>query len=102
ERRLQHVLFARSRERILGAQRHALDDAAVAHLEDLDDEACGPDLETEYVAVAELDGGHLLLSIVQRLHGAHGVAQLRRLLEPLAFGGIDHAALERSEEHTSE
>ena len=35
---------------------------------------------------------HLLLPIAQRLHGAHRVAQLRRLLEPLALRGLRPSA----------
>ena len=55
----------------------------------------GPPLHAEHVAVAELGRGHLLLAVVQRLHRAHRVAQLRRLLEPLGLGGRDHPRLQR-------
>ena len=48
----------------------ALDDAAAADLEHLDDDAGRAALQAEHVAVAELGRRHLLLPIVQRLHGA--------------------------------
>ena len=73
----------------------ALDDPAAAHLEHLDDDAGRSELHAEHVAVAELGRRHLLLAVVQRLHGAHRVAQLRRLLEPLAFGRVDHPRPQR-------
>ena len=98
QRRLQHVSFARSRDCILGAQLHALDDAAVADLEDLDDEARWAELEAEYVAVPELDCRHFLLPIVKRLDGPQRVAHLRRLFEPLPLGGREHPRPQRLHE----
>ena len=70
---------------VLGAQLDALDDAAAAHLEDLDrrrrpGRASAPNT-SRWPSSARR---HLLLAIVQRLHRAHRVAQLRRLLEALA------------------
>ena len=58
----------------------------------------GPELQTEHVAVAQLGGRHLLLAIVQRLHRAQRVAQLRRFLEALALGGAEHARPQRLDE----
>ena len=50
----------------------------------------GPSFRPNTSRCAELGRRHLLLAIVQRLHRPHRVAQLRRLLEPLACGGVDH------------
>jgi hypothetical protein len=44
--------------------------------------------------VTELCGGHLLLTIVEGLDGADGIAQLRRLLETLGIRSREHTALE--------
>ena len=41
---------------------------------------------------------HLLLAIVQRLHGPHRVAQLRGFLEALASRGVEHARVQRLDE----
>ena len=60
------------------------------------DDAGRTELQPEHVAVPELGGGHLLLAIVQRLDGPQRVAQLRRLLEPLARRGVEHPALAAS------
>ena len=70
ERRLQHVASRStprrspaSRSPRSGRQLDALDDPAAAHLEDLDDDAGGPDLQAEHVAIAELARRHLLLAL---------------------------------------
>ena len=74
-------------DRLLGPELDALDDAPAADLEHLDDDAGRAELQAEDVAMPELGGRHLLLAVVQRLHRAQRVAQLRRLLEALAVGG---------------
>src|SRR5436853_612441 len=56
DRRFEHVAFARSDNRILGPQLHALDDAAAADLKDLERDAGRAELQAEHVAVAELGG----------------------------------------------
>ena len=95
DRGLEHVAFARSDDRLLGAELDPFDDAAAADLEDLDGDAGRAELQAEHVAMAELGGRHLLLAIVQRLHRAHRVAQLRRFLEALAAGGVEHPRPQR-------
>ena len=65
-----------------------------AHLEHLHDRAARPELDAERVAIAEARRRHLLLPIAQRLDGADGVAQVRRLLVALLVGGRAHRALE--------
>ena len=78
----------------LGAEFDAFDDASAAHLEDLHHRAGRSHLHAEDVAIAELGRRHLLLALVERLHRAHRVAQLRRLLESLALGRLRHARLQ--------
>src|SRR4029450_3279740 len=72
----------------------ALDHASASHLECLEHDACWTTLKTEHVSVTELCGGHLLLTIVEGLDGADGIAQLRRLFETLGIRGREHPALE--------
>ena len=48
--------------------------------------------------MAERGRGHLLLAIVERLHGSHRIAQLGRLLEPLAVGCAHHPGPQRLDE----
>ena len=67
-----------------------IDDAAVPHLEDLDDGARRADLEAERVAVAQRRRLHLLLAVAQRLDRADRVAQVRRALELLVARRLDH------------
>ena len=74
----------------IGPELHALDDAAAAHLEDLNRAAAWPDLQAEHVAIAEPGTRHLLLPIAQRLDRPQRITQLRRLLEPLLVRGRLH------------
>ena len=69
-----YFALARSDDRVFGSELDALHDAAAAHLEYLDRHAGRPQLQPEHVAVPELRRGHLLLTIVQRLHGPQRVA----------------------------
>ena len=92
--RLEHLAERRADDRCLGPQLDTFDDPPAAHLKDLHHQPRGTELHAEDVAVAELGPRHLLLAVVQRLHGPHRVAKLRRLLEALARGGVDHAAPE--------
>ena len=53
-RRLEHFTLGHAENRCFGAELDALDDAPAAHLEHLHDEAGGPELQPEHVAVTEL------------------------------------------------
>src|SRR5438093_5119493 len=105
DRRGQHFAVARGGNRpaeafplLLCPQLDALDDAPAAHLKDLHGDPRGPALQAEDVAVSELGGRHLLLPIVERLHGAHRVAQLRRFFVPFTVGRGDHPRPQRLHE----
>ncbi len=86
--------FVRTGDGRLGLELHALDDPSAPDLEDLHHDAGGSQLESEHVTMTELGGRHLLLAIVERLDGPHGVTQSGRLLEALGAGGLAHPALE--------
>ena len=105
DRRGQHFAVARGGNRpaetfplLLCPQLDALDDAPAAHLKDLHGDPRGPALQAEDVAVSELGGRHLLLPIVERLHGAHRVAQLRRFFVPFTVGRGEHPRPQRLHE----
>ena len=84
--------------RHVSGQIHALDNAAAAHLEDLDGGAGRPRLDADRVLVAKRHGRHLLLPVAKRLDRAHGVAQLGRLLEALGPGRLAHPPPQRLDE----
>ena len=93
-RRLEHVGFTRHVLLRVGDEFDPVGDATTAHEEDVDDAALRTQLDAEDVAIAKLVRRHLLLPLAHRLHRAHGVAQLRRLLEPLSVGRVEHAGVQ--------
>src|SRR5262249_32348314 len=73
-RRNEDLRFRRSDDRIVGAELDAFDDTAPAYLEHLDYHARWTELHAKDVPMPLLDGRHLLLTIVERLHGPHRIA----------------------------
>ena len=69
----------------------ALDDAAAADNEHLNDGAARAHLHAEDIAIAELHRRHLLRALLHRFDGAHCIAQLRRLFVSLFRRGAQHA-----------
>jgi len=92
---LEHAALARSDDGILGAELDTLDDAGRA----------GPGrsgsprrlgrASSRRRRGAELDGRIFCWRSWQRLNRAQGVARLRRFLETLAFGRVQHALAQR-------
>ena len=91
QRRLEHVAFARRRRSPSSVPSSTRSTTRPLRTwKTWTTAPAGPELEAEHVAMAELGRRHLLLAVVQRLHRAQRVAQLRRLLEPLAVGRVEH------------
>ena len=82
DRRLQNFR-GRSRNALVRGQLDALEHASAAHHEHMHHRAGRTHVQAERIAIAQAHGGDLLLTIAQRLNGSRGVAQMRRLFEPL-------------------